>query len=416
MLWVNTSVALFSALALVAIYISLTMYTRRPMAEASSTVALAWRQRTQLAQESIGGVRDLILDGTAPHFMLLYDESERQLRDAQRLTNFLAAAPRFLVEAFGFVTLISIALWLLSRGEALSSIVPTLGAMAVGAQRLLPLLQQSYAAIAGLNSNRQAIQDVADLLREQPSLPVGPSIHQLSFSERILFDHVSFAYSPSKPDVLRELSLEIRRGDHIGIFGPSGGGKSTFMDILLGLQAPTSGRILVDETPLDCRTLTSWHQKVAHVPQNVFLADCSIAENIAFGVPRDQIDMVRLERAAEGAQVTRFSEGLPLGLWTIVGERGTTLSGGQKQRIGIARALYKRAQLLVLDEITSALDSETEQEIVRTIRNLPTDRTIVVIAHRLTTLAQCNRLFELKDSRLHERGAEQLKFSVVRCE
>jgi ATP-binding cassette subfamily B protein len=179
------------------------------------------------------------------------------------------------------------------------------------------------------------------------------------------------------------------------------------MDLLLGLQLPSSGRVLIDGDALIPANLASWHQRVAHVPQNVFLADCSIAENIAFGMPRSQIDVPRLIEAAKAARVTEFSDLLPDELWTTVGERGATLSGGQRQRIGIARALYKRAELLVLDEITSALDQETEQEIVATIRDLPADRTVVIIAHRLSTLAHCDRLFELRDGSLHSENSDE---------
>jgi ABC-type bacteriocin/lantibiotic exporter with double-glycine peptidase domain len=407
MLAVSLSVALICAATLLAIYGLLLLATRGPMMRASSTAALSWRKRTQLAQESVGGIRDVILDRTALHFQSLYEETEHRLRDAQLTSNFLAAAPRFLVEAFGFLVMISVALWLFLDGHATESIIPTLGAIAVGAQRLLPLLQQSYSAFAGFAANRQSIRDLAALLQERPSSARHSQTGTLTFNQTIRFEQVSFYYQGNAKPVLGHVSLIIRKGERVGLFGPSGGGKSTFMDLLLGLQLPSSGRVLIDGDALIPANLASWHQRVAHVPQNVFLADCSIAENIAFGMPRSQIDVPRLIEAAKAARVTEFSDLLPDELWTTVGERGATLSGGQRQRIGIARALYKRAELLVLDEITSALDQETEQEIVATIRDLPADRTVVIIAHRLSTLAHCDRLFELRDGSLHSENSDE---------
>jgi ATP-binding cassette subfamily B protein len=217
----------------------------------------------------------------------------------------------------------------------------------------------------------------------------------ISFKKEICFKNISFRYSDNLPWVLQQLSFTISKGTRVGFVGKTGSGKSTCLDLLMGLLEPSSGRITVDGIALDQRNLRSWQGNIAHVPQAIYLADTTFAENIAFGVPRENLDMKRVKEAARQAHIADFIESSPQGYQALVGERGIRLSGGQRQRIGIARALYKTAQIIIFDEATSALDNETEQVVMQTIESLSADLTIFIIAHRLTTLKNCTKIINL---------------------
>ena len=248
-----------------------------------------------------------------------------------------------------------------------------LGTLALGAQRLLPALQQIYRGWASLKSYNAAIQAVLEMLNQ--SLPIQVThTEPLLLREFIRFEGVHFRYGPEQPEVLRGLELEISRGERIGLIGSTGSGKSTTVDLLMGLLVPTAGCLLVDgvdlHDPAYPQRLAGWRAAIAHVPQSIYMADCSIAENIAFGIPPQQIDLARVQLAAEQAQIASFIEACPNGYDSFVGERGIRISGGQRQRIGIARALYKQSQVLVLDEATSALDTNTEKAVMEAIECL----------------------------------------------
>lgn len=289
-------------------------------------------------------------------------------------------------------------LLVLQRGSG-AAVIPLLGALALGAQRLLPALQQIYGGWASLKGCNAAIQVVLASLNQ----PLPPLVHvakPLPLRGGIRLEAVQVRYGPEQPEVLRGLELEIHRGERIGLIGSTGSGKSTMVDLLMGLLAPSAGQVLVDgmdlHDPAHPERLVAWRAAIAHVPQSIYLADSSIAENIAFGVPRDQIDLPRVQQAALQAQIASFIEASPEGYSSFVGERGIRLSGGQRQRIGIARALYKRARVLVLDEATSALDTATEQALMDAVNALSKELTIVMIAHRLSTLQKCDRVIRLE--------------------
>lgn len=286
--------------------------------------------------------------------------------------------------------------------------LPVMGAMALGAQRLLPLLQQLYGNWTVVAGSQAVLIDVLDLL-DQP-LPLDahlPAPEPLEFRETIRFDDVSFRYGADGPKVLDGVNLTIRKGARIGFVGGTGSGKSTMLDLLMSLLEPTQGQILVDDRPITSELRRAWQRTVAHVPQSIFLADSSIAENIAFGVPPEQIDMARVRHAAAQAQIGGFIEERLGGYDALVGERGVRLSGGQRQRIGIARALYKQATVLVFDEATSALDSATEKEVMNAIESLSKDLTILTVAHRLTTLKYCDAVVRVEKGQLRALGSPE---------
>jgi ATP-binding cassette subfamily B protein len=285
-----------------------------------------------------------------------------------------------------------------------------LGVMALGGQRLLPVLQQAYASWSSVVVNIAPVSDVLDLL-DQP-LPEGaalPPPAPLDFQQAVRFDEVKFRYADHLPFVLDGLTLSIPRGIRIGIVGATGSGKSTLLDLLTALLEPTEGAFLVDGEPLTGARRRAWQRSVAHVPQTVYLSDATIAENIAMGTELAAIDMTRVKAAAAAANIAEFIESRPDDYLAKIGERGVRISGGERQRIAIARALYKQSSVLVFDEATSALDTATEQSVMETIDSLHRDLTVVIIAHRVSTVRHCDRIVELVNGRAVEyESYEQL--------
>jgi ATP-binding cassette subfamily B protein len=286
--------------------------------------------------------------------------------------------------------------------------IPVLGALALGAQRLLPLLQQIYGAYVNIKGNQASTQDALDLL-DQP-MPVNAYAHlgkPMAFETAITLEDLGFRYGPQGPWVLRHLNLKVPKGSRVGFVGVTGSGKSTLLDIIMGLLTPTEGALLIDTIAVNQQNVRGWQAHISHVPQAIYLADTSIAENIAFGLPVELIDLQKVKRAAQQAQIAQTIQGWSAGYNTLVGERGVRLSGGQRQRIGIARALYKRANVIIFDEATSALDNETEASVMQAVETLGRDITILIIAHRLTTLKNCDQIFELANDAIKAVGAYQ---------
>jgi ATP-binding cassette subfamily B protein len=405
---VNPLVALISIVGFGAGYSLVAWVSRRRLRRSSERIAHEQTQVIKALQEGLGGIRDVLLDGTQQTYCDIYRQADRPLRQAQSYIMFNSGSPRFAMEALGMVMIAALAYSLSSQPGGLAAALPLLGALALAAQRLLPALQQGYAAWSNMAANHAALVDTLDLL-DQP-LPAEPAASApLQFQHSIQFKNVGFRYANEGPRVLDGLDLRIRKGARVGFVGSTGSGKTTALDVMMGLLLPTEGELLVDDQPLSGARLTAWQRTLAHVPQSVFLADTSIAENIAFGVPREAIDMQRVMQAARQAQIADFIESKPEGYDAQVGERGVRLSGGQRQRIGIARALYKQASVLVFDEATSALDNATERSVMEAIEGLSRDLTILLIAHRLSTVQRCDTIVELQDGRVAAQGSyEQL--------
>ena len=367
------------------------------------------RESTQVVkalQEGLGGIRDVLIDGTQSEYCKVYRTADQQLRQAQASNLFISASPRYAIEAMGICLIASLAYYLTQTAEGIGGVMPALGALALAAQRLLPLLQQLYSSWVGLKSIRYSLKDALDLL-DQP-LPTHaslPDTEVMPFEQSIVLKSLGFRYSQEGPFVLRGVDLTIERGSRVGFIGETGSGKSTLLDVVMGLLEASEGVLLVDGRSLTRDSQRSWQKHIAHVPQAIFLADTSIEENIALGVPRDQIDFQRIEQAARQAQIAETIESLPRKYKTHVGERGVRLSGGQRQRIGIARALYKKADVIVFDEATSALDDQTEKAVMQTIEALGRDLTILIIAHRLSTLKSCTQVVELKQGGVSRFGS-----------
>jgi ATP-binding cassette subfamily B protein len=287
------------------------------------------------------------------------------------------------------------------RNAGFAQAIPLLGALALGAQRLLPIMQQLYQSWSNLKGGQNSLEDVLDLIKQPlPSHSNEQMPEPIKFKSSIRLNNIGFRYLDEGPQVLRNISFEIQKGSRVGIMGVTGSGKSTLLDIVMGLLLPTTGTLEIDGASITAENFRAWQIHIAHVPQAIFLADISIAENIAIGVPLEKIDIRRVKYAAQKAQIAQTIESWERQYQTLVGERGVRLSGGQRQRIGIARALYKKANVIVFDEATSALDNETEAAVMEAINAIGDDITVLMVAHRLTTLERCDQILEIQNGRI----------------
>jgi ATP-binding cassette, subfamily B, bacterial PglK len=401
LLAIDPVVAVLATASFGATYGIIAWFARRTLVSNSECIAKEQVQVVKALQEGLGAIRDVLLDGSQQVYCDIYRKAILQLQRANGENSFINQAPRYGMEALGMVLIATFVVVLNHRPDGIVVALPILGVMALAAQRLLPLMQQLYGNWSVVAGSKAALDDVLTLLDQ--SLPIWvdqPEPQPLVFKESIVIDNVSFRYNNNTPWVLKGINLSIPKGARIGVIGTTGSGKSTVMDLLMGLLQPTQGQIMIDGKSVSLNDQRAWQRTVAHVPQNIFLADTTIAENIAFGIPPDQIDLECVRKAAQQARISDYIENRAELYNAIVGERGIRLSGGQRQRIGIARALYKQCSVLVFDEATSALDTETEQAVMQTIEDLSKDLTLFMVAHRLTTLAKCDVIIKLDDGKI----------------
>lgn len=388
-----------------AIYFLIMKMVRSYLSGAGQSIARESTKVIRSLQEGLGGIRDVLIYGAQETYCKIYQESDGALRQAQSKTLFIAQSPRYAMESLGIILIVALAYSLARLPSGFSTAIPLLGALVLGSQRMLPVLQQAYSSWANIQGGLASLQDTLGLLEQ----PLPPSTDQakavfMPFRDRVELKKISFRYSTNTPWVLKNVDLNIKRGSRVGFLGITGSGKSTLLDLIMGLLQPTEGTIEIDGHPIDSSNLRSWQNHIAHVSQTIFLTDSTIAENIAFGTPLEKIHMDSVRTAARQAQIADDIEAWPLGYQTQVGERGVRLSGGQRQRIGIARALYKRAGVIIFDEATSALDNETEDAVMRSINGLDSNLTIMIITHRLTTLRNCTHIVELSDGSIRPKG------------
>jgi len=401
---INPAVAIFAGGGFGLLYLIIVYATRGRLRGNSEVIANNLSRRVQAVQEGLGGIRDVLIDRTHDVYLDKFKAVDAWVSNAQAVRGFIGSAPRSIIESIGMVLIALVAFYLARDDSGLATAVPTLGALALGAQRLLPTFQLIFLSWANIEGSRQVLFDVLSIL----DLPIDPgriapsNQSVIPFRSEIQLEGVSFRYAEAAPDVLINLSLTVKKGERVGFVGKTGCGKSTLLDLIMGLLEPTGGTIRIDGAPLNRDTVASWQSQIAHVPQAIYLADSTIAENIAFGVVRGLIDETRVREAARKAEIADFIESQPDGYGAMVGERGVRLSGGQRQRIGIARALYKSAKVLIFDEATSALDNETEAAVIKSIEALGSDLTILMIAHRLSTVEICDRVIKLEGGRALE--------------
>jgi len=403
---IDPVVALLAFGGVGAIYAVVVLFTRSRLGENSRLIARESILVVKLLQEGLGGIRDLLLDGNQALYSDIYGKAVRPMLRAQGNNQFIGQSPKFGIEASGMIIVAALAYWLTGQPDGFARALPLLGTMAIGAQRVLPVLQQLFREWAYLQGSFASLSDVLVLLDQPLSEEMNShDVPAIPFGAEIALRNLSFRYAPENGDVLHDIDLRIPKGSRVGFIGATGSGKSTLLDILMGLLSPSTGTLEIDGVVVTRQNQRAWQRRIAHVPQSVFLSDSSIEENIAFGIPKEHIDRERLRVAAEQAQLADLIESWPLKYNTFVGERGIRLSGGQRQRIGIARALYKQADVIIFDEATSALDNATEHAVMRSIEALSNDLTILIIAHRLTTLNGCDIIVELDNGSITSVGS-----------
>jgi ATP-binding cassette, subfamily B, bacterial PglK len=402
---VQPAIALSAATVLGAYYViifRLLTRKRREMDEGFRTsIAGSYRE----AQQMLGGIKPVKVHRAEEHFLSRFSRHSAVLAQMYARLPVFSNSARYLVEPLAFGGLVVAVLLLAARGRDFSDILPNLGVMALAGYRLLPSVQLFYAQLTQVSSMRHAVNEVYDefvaaetqesILPVMSAEPVTPA-RPFRWNNTITLCEVTYRYPGASRAALEGLSIIIAKNSCLGVIGPTGSGKSTLVDLLLGLYQPTAGKILIDDQVLTADLVPSWQASIGYVPQDIFLIDDTIARNIAFGVADDEIDPARLREACAIAQLLDFIEAeLPGGFETNVGERGIRLSGGQRQRIGLARALYHRPSLLILDEATSALDVATEAKLLEALSTMTGKLTMVVAAHRLSAVANCEQLVDL---------------------
>ena len=365
-------------------------------------------QRFTLMNEGFGGIKDVLILGRDYDFIKRFNRSGRQLAYSQGMNTAIAASPRYFVELIAFGSMISLILYLISSYEGnLGMVLPVLSVYAVGSVKLLPAFQQIYAEIASLKSNIPAFYSIQDDLKnsfQEKKILTETNQDNLDFKKNISLEKITFNYPGIEEPTLKQLNMSIPVNSVTGIVGPSGSGKSTLIDILLGLIEPQNGQLKVDGNVINDKNRRLWQNTFGFVAQSIFLSEGTIAENVAFGIPVDNIDFKQVEKALNLAHLSELVKSLKNGFHTKVGERGVQLSGGQRQRIGIARALYHEAKVLVLDEATSSLDGITEKMIMQAINEFSGKKTIILIAHRLKTVQKCDQIFFIDNGQVIDKG------------
>ena len=406
LLFINTNVAIISVVGFSIIYLLVILLTKKQVAKESKQISEESVRVIKSLQEGLGGIRDVLIDGTQATYCNIYMQSDLKLRRSQANITILGGSPRFAIEALGMALIAILAYSLAIKPEGLSTAIPILGALALGAQRILPILQQAYASYTYMKGGEASLIDTLELLDQELPKFLGRENSNIfiPFNEKIELNNITFQYNLNQKAILDKFNLIIPKGSRVGIIGKTGSGKSTLLDLIMGLIQPNQGQLLIDNVSINENNYRQWQGHIAHVPQSIYLSDASISENIAVGVPRIEIDFERVVAASQKAQIDNVIETWDSKYDTIVGERGVRLSGGQRQRIGIARALYKNADVIIFDEATSALDNETEKEVMDSIRLLGDKLTILIVAHRLSTLKECDFIIELNGGAVSRMG------------
>lgn len=361
--------------------------------------------------QSVHGIKELKVMGTEDFFREKFSENGEVYIKSLRISQILTLAPRFIIEASSVGAVFLVVAFLIYNGKEIKSIIPMLTAIALAAVRLLPSMNRISGALASISYAEPMLDKVLsywdsnEFIERYHDRSVAKDIYRtgkIVFNDKIVVSNVNYRYKGSNIDVLDDAVLEIKKGKSVGIVGASGAGKTTLVDVVLGLLIPTKGCVMVDGYDI-FTDIRQWHTLIGYIPQSIFLLDATIRDNVAFGIPKEDVSDEKIWRALQEACLEEFVEKLPKKLDTEIGERGVKLSGGQRQRIGIARALYSEPSVLILDEATSALDNDTEASIMESINNLHGRKTIIIIAHRLTTIERCDEVYCVSDGHIQKR-------------
>ena len=371
-------------------------------------VSEMYDKRFSIMNNAFGGKKEILLLGKIKQSIIQFEEAGKKISFSQGTNHTLVHVPRYFFELITFGSIIAFIIYLINfEGGNLQKIIPTLSIFVIAGYKLLPSIQQVFAYITTIRGNLAAFNDIKDDLKNSLNLKVDRknlTKEKLSIKKEIKFLNINFSYPSRTSFYINNLNLKIEAKSSVGIIGPTGSGKSTIIDILTGLIKPNSGCLKVDDTEINYLNLRKWQNNLSYVSQNIFLTDGSIMENIALGANRENINIDKIKESIKLASLDSFIESLQDNIHTKVGERGIQLSGGQKQRIGIARSLYNESDILIFDEATSALDVNTERKIIDSIYNLKGQKTIIFIAHRLTTVKHCDRIYLIDKGSVRAQG------------
>tara|TARA_B110000037_G_scaffold149836_1_gene169081 strand:+ start:591 stop:2345 length:1755 start_codon:yes stop_codon:yes gene_type:complete len=405
LIWVNPKIMIISILFFGILYFSLIIFGRKIIRTSSKIINEQQNNIVEILQNGLGALRDIILDKSQYFYLQIFQKAVLEKAKKQTTIEFIQNSPRYIFEAMGIILFVGLLIYSSEsskNSEEFSSILPTLAALAIGSQRILPLLNALYTNLITLKGNLYQVAEVIDSLNqnlikeEKEKLIIKKKI---DLRNLISFKNVSFSYD-KKNYILKDVSFQIKKGSRVGIIGKTGEGKSTFLDLLMGLLTPEKGTIYIDDVELSQDTNSSWQSKISHVPQKIFLSNLSFLENIAFGMDINKIDKNRVELVSKKSQIHEFIMKLENQYLEKVGERGIRLSGGQIQRIALARALYKNTEIIIFDEATNSLDVATEKLIMKELYDLDKNLTVIMVAHRLNTLKDCDIIFEIKDKKV----------------
>jgi ATP-binding cassette, subfamily B, bacterial PglK len=409
LLMIVEPLATLGALAVLAVPTALIYRSTHHRLGASGRIAEeSFASMIQWAEQAINGVKETMITGRRSFFINQHGYHVQRFTDSWRSLTFLAAVPRFVIDTLAVSAMVAIAAILLVRGQDLQSILLLLGMFALAAIRLIPSMSRMSSSLAQLRyryASTEVIYRELRALQQRPSdpLPGSAEVSAIPFQRGLVIEHLTYRYPATRQPAIDDVSLEIPKGDWVALIGPTGAGKTTLADLILGLLVPSSGRILVDGCNLH-DNVASWQRNIGYVPQTVYLIDDSVRRNVAFGVPEEEIDDERVWQALRAAQVDHLVRSLPGELNAVIGEHGDRLSGGERQRLGIARALYRDPEVLVIDEATANLDPGTEAAIVEAVGGLRGKKTIIVITHRLAFVRNCDCVYMLAQGRLRNSG------------
>lgn len=390
-------------------YLFLFMLVRIRLEKNGIAISEVYENRLRLMNEAFGGIKDILLLGRDKSFIDKFHKTGKRLSYSQGTNTALAQTPRYLIELVAFGSMILLVLYLVASFDGdLGKIIPRLSVYAVAGIKLMPAFQQTYHYLALLKGNISAFESIEEDLSKALALKsdhINMSDDIIRPEDNIELENILFKYDGKKDSAINNLSIKIPVNSIIGLVGPSGSGKSTIVDIILGLIEPQKGNLKVDNVLIDNNNSRLWQNSIGFVPQSIFLSEGTISENIAFGIEKNEIDIDKVNSALKLSNLYEFVQNLDLGVDTKVGERGVQLSGGQRQRIGIARALYNDSDILIFDEATSSLDGLTEKTIMESIQNFSGKKTIIIVAHRLKTIQNCDQIFFIDNGEVIDKGS-----------
>lgn len=379
------------------IYLMILLFTKNKISKDSKNISIQQNKIFKVLQEGLNNIKDILINNNQDLYCKEFRKADLPLRKSFANIAIISGIPRFGIEVFGIIFMTILSYYLLKNENRILDIIPLIGAFALGAQKALPLMQQIYYGATNIMGGYSSLIDIINLLNQtviNTSLKTKKSV---KFNKMIELKNLSFKYDKSRNYVLKNINLTINKGDKIGIVGLTGCGKSTLLDILMCLMEPKKGSVLIDNILINKKNVSGWHTNITHVPQDIIVSDSTIKENIAFGFPEQKININRVSKVAQKACLSNTIKNWDLKYETIIGENGSKLSGGQKQRLGIARALYKKATVIILDEATSSLDNITEEKIMKNISLFNKKFTLIMVAHRISSLKYCNKIVLMKN-------------------